>query len=363
MTSRIHLSFVTAALVACGAARTTQRVNFPDGTPHWEAEFLNGVPNGTTRVYWPTGNVRSQGPYRDGRKEGTFLYYDEDGHFDHQTLFRHDVDVWHSQVLADEPPPSLLKKLSAQDASLEAQQAEDHSFEFSSDPVPAPYFATLDRAASAPRAGVGFGVGELRRMELFANYRFAQIGVYGEVAQTDLLGDTMTYSGRRTLELGGTHQLSLDGVGTLTTHAGALLPIGNDNPNGFVASAATANVSPGDAAASFPQAFAIRTGASFTHAQRYFVAQADAGVDWLLAGQERSLDALLRANAGIGVGVRAAMLGVELTNAFRASDLSRNVSALGLTGTVSFAQAWLTGAFAYGFAGTSTITILAGHDL
>jgi len=149
----------------------------------------------------------------------------------------------------------------------------------------------------------------------------------------------------------------------LTVRAGILAPIGNDNDSGFIASSAGAFQRPTDAAASFPSSLALRTGASLTRARSHLVLQGDGGVDWLLGGEARPVDALLRANAGVGVGMRAAVLSLELSNTVRVSDPSRRIHALGIGGTFWLAGVWLTTCVSRTFAGQNAVTASVGYEL
>ena len=355
----------TVALVACVAhTRSVERVRYGDGSTHFEYHLLDGVPDGVGRVWYPDGKLQSVGTYANGLKQGLFRYYARGGTFERQVFYWQGAEVWRSTNATAVPSPDLLYGLAAYAASGQDAGPERGALTISYDPVPAPYFATLDRTTSLSRAGVELGTGAIRRMDLFANYAFAHYGVYGELLETDdAVAPGMTLSGKETLEAGGTRRVALGKRGNLWARLGVLVPVGNDNPDGYYGSAAGAAVRPTDAATSFPSTVAIRTSASFVTTRRLFAVQADAGVDWLLAGQARPLDAVLHANLGVGVGVRAALVDVELTNAILASAPSHELHAVALCGTLWFARAWVTGALSYGLAGPSSLTVGVGYEL
>lgn len=350
---------------ACGSATSSiRRVPYADGKPHFEYEEKDGVPNGAGRTWNPNGSLKSEGTYVDGVKQGRFRFNDEAGGFEHQALFWNDVEVWRSSDPTAEPSDELVTGLGVYTREPHRMEPEGRTFEISKDPVPAPYFSTLERATALNRLGVDVGTGATRRMEVFANYALTSFGAYGRFLETDLDGaNDMTIGGRRTLELGGTWRDEIEGIGSLTPHAGLVLPLGNDDRDGFIASSAGAIVRPSDVVASFPSTTAMRTGASLTHQRSGIVAQVDGGIDWLFAGQQHPFDAVAHANIGVGVGVRAAMLGVELSNAVLVSDPSRHVDAVALTGTVWFVGSYLTTALSRAFSGASLVTVGVGYEL
>ena len=201
-------------------------------------------------------------------------------------------------------------------------------------------------------------------MALFASYARGPWGGYVQLLEADYLGTPdMTYAGRRTLELGGTRRFEVEDVGSLTVRGGVLVPVGNDNQAGYLASALDAQLWPTDSAASFPSSVAARTSASLVRARAYYVLQADAGIDWIFAGEERAFDASFRANAGIGVGTRAAMASVQLTNAISISDPSRHVDAVAVGATLWLENYWLTATYSWAFTGLTALTLAAGRDL
>jgi hypothetical protein len=350
---------VLVLFVAACPGPSIQHVSYPDGTPHWEYQLKDGVPNGEGRVWHPNGNLRSEGTYVHGEKHGIFRFFDDSGEFEHQALFVSGVEVWRSDDRAAEPPAEQLSALWSVDHKRE--ESFTSWFQISRDTTPAPYFATLD--STIPHVGLEIGAGDVQRTALFASYARGRYGVYGQFLQTNLNSAGMSYSGKRTLELGGTRTFDLDRIGVLTARAGLLFPIGNDNEAGFLASAAGAEVRPSDAATSFPSAFATRTGVSLVRAHAYYVLQGDAQVDWILAGQARPLDAVLHANAGVGFGVRAAMASLQLTSAMSVSDPSRDLAAVAAGATFWLGKLWVLGTYSHAFTGPAAFTMAVGRDL
>ena len=364
---------IAIGLAGCASAPVSvKRYTYPDGKPHFEYAMRNDVPDGVGRVWYENGGLRSEGTYVNGFKHGRFRIYAENGSYQRQVLYWKDAEVWSSTRPTAEPSPELVNGLSAY-AGTEIRKTEPdtdqrtyRSLELSTDPVPAPYFATLDPQTTLGRVGLDIGVGSLSRMALFGNYAIGHYGVYGRVMQANLaLSPEMQLSGRRTVEGGGSRAFELAGLGTVVVHAGVLVPAGNDDQDGYITSSAAAFLRPSDAAASFPSSGAVRTGAAFVRRMRYVVLQADAGADAIVGGRDRPVDGLLLGDLGAGVGMRAAMVGVELTNAMLLSDPSRSMSAAALSGTFWFAGAWLTASVVHAFDGTYTnaLDFAVGYEL
>lgn len=374
-------SLVLVMVAACGGSgATSQRVNYPDGSAHYEYELRDGLPNGIGRVWHQNGELKSTGEYVNGVKHGIFTFFDDDGAFAHQAYFFKGAEVWRSTERSAKPPPELVKGLVAFSGSAPQlgrdeytrppPPSEEWSVELSRDP-PAPYFATLDRTTSLSRVGLQFGfgdasdrpIGAVNRLDLFVNYRFSHFGIYGQLMQSNFeAAPGMTLSGRRTAEVSGTYHASLAGIGALSLRAGVLVPIGNDDTDGYIAGTAGSFHRPTDAAASVPSSVALRTGSSFARSYSRLIVQADAGVDWLLGGQA-AFDALLRANAGAGVGMRSALLSVELSNALRVTEPTRRIHTLGVGGTFWMEQLWLTLFASSSFEGNIALTGSVGYEL
>jgi hypothetical protein len=358
------LLVASALCAACrGPVEGSYVVRYPTGGTHWEYRTLDGVPHGRGRVWHRNGELQSEGTYDQGKKHGEFTFWDDSGEFLRRAFFWNNVEVWQTTSYTQRPPQELLDGL----AAYTAQQEEERPrgiLRFSTG-RPAPYFATLDRTTSLSRAGLQLGFGDnYMRSELFGNYRLGRYGFYAQASQT--LAEVMDagrLSGRRTLDAGGTLHLELESIGTLSARGGLLVPIGNDDTNGFIASSMGTFERPTDAAASVPATAALRTSASLTRGSRRFVVQADAGVDWLLGGRDHAFDAMLRANAAAGVGVKSLLFSVELSNAVRVSDPSMRVHTIGLGGTLWLDHAWLSSVFTQSFDGHSAFTGVVGYEL
>lgn len=366
------------ALAACGAGgRSVRHIKYPDGSPHFEYEIRNGVPDGVGRVWWESGGLRSEGMYAGGAKHGRFSFFTEHLQFDHQAVFENDVEVWRSTDRRAVPPDEVLERLAttARSGPKRAERvtpADAAPLSISRDLVPSPYFTQLDRTSSLTRAGMQVGVGSsgsrsfgaANRLEAFGNWRNGTFGAYGQLGETILKVEPgMLLVGRQTLEVGGTYHRALENVGQLTTHAGLLFPVGHDDESGHLASTAGAFSRPADAAISFPSSTALRTGATITRSGRRFVAQGDVGLDLLLGGEDRAVDALVRANAGVGFGMRAAMVTLELANTIRASDPGLRIHTLGVGGTFWFARMWLSACISFTTEGNAALVTTVGYGL
>ncbi len=371
--TRVAAASILACLAACGTPGiATQSLRYPDGRPQWEYEARDGVPHGRSRTWHANGTLKSQGSYVDGAKQGRFEFFNEDGDFAHQALFWKSVEVWRSTDRAAQPSEELLTGLatySSMNPESAEEQSSSFSFRISKDPVPRSYFSSLDRTTGLDRVGLQLATsavddGRATRGDLFGNVAIArQWGVYGQLGQTMLAPAAGTaLSGRRTLELGGTHRRTLGALGNLSGRLGVLFAISHDDMQGFLASSAGAYQRPTDAAVSVPSTVALRSGASVTREREHLVVQADAGVDWLVGGQA-TIDALVRANAAVGFGMRAGVISVELSNTMRVSDPALRVHALGLGGTFWFERMSLSGLFSLASAGTSALTFTVGYEL
>ena len=364
-------------VVACAPATTKQRINYPSGSPHYEYEMRAGVPHGTGRVWHTNGQPKSEGEYVNGVKHGKFTFYDDDGRFERQTFFWKNVEVWRSSDPMDNPPTELVQGLMAYSGTeprlgeVEQQEEVVSGFRISTE-APAPFFATLDRTTGLNRAGLQFGFGStspmgfgsVTRLEVFGNYRFSNFGAYGQLSQAALeAGAGTQLSGRRTLEAGGTYHHTLQGVGELTPRLGVVVPVGNDDTEGYVASSAGSLQRPTDAVTSFPATVAVRSGASVTRGHHRFVLQADGGIDWLFGGRSASVDALVRANGGIGLGIRSALLTIELSNTLRVSEPSRSLHAIGIAGTFWINRMWTVIGGSQSFDGHTAVTLGVGYEL
>lgn len=377
---RAALLFVLA-VAACGgrgtlSGRETHRVAYPNGYARFEFELRDGLPNGRGRTWYPTGALQSEGSYSDGARHGRFWFFTEDGAFDHQAMFFNNSEVWRSAEATDAPPSNWAAELPdlarpAQRVATRVEAAPVPAWAVRS-VLPLPYFSNLDRTSALARGGMQLGVGDsadvsfgsVARFDAFANYRFSKLGVYGQLTQTQLeLPSGMWLNGRRSLELGGTYLHTLRRIGDLSTRVGILVPTGNDDLDGFLASSAGAALRPSDAAASIPSSVALRTGSSFTRIRERVVLQADLGVDWLFGSDARGFDALLRANAGVGFGTRTAIVSFELDNTVSLSDATRRLHSLGLGGTVTFAQFWLSACASITPTGATALNTSVGHDL
>lgn len=365
-------------IAACGAGeRSVRRVAYPDGSPHFEYEIRNGVPDGVGRTWYEDGGLRSEGMYAGGAKHGRFSFFTESRRFDYQAVYENDVEVWRSSDPLVVPPDELLERVAgtARTSPRRADRVTPSNavpLAFSRDLVPEPYFTQLDRTSSLTRAGVQLGVGNsgsrsfgsANRLEAFGNWRRGTFGLYGQLGETILKVEPgMLLVGRQTLEVGGTYHRALPEIGQLTTHAGLLLPVGHDDESGHLASTAGSFSRPADAASSFPSSTALRTGATITRSARRFVAQGDVGLDLLFGGEERSVDALVRANAGVGFGMRAAMVTLELANTIRVSDPGMRIHTVGVGGTFWIVRMWISACVSVTAEGNAAFVTTVGYGL
>lgn len=373
-------AILALALVGCGAGliaprSATDRVAYPDGKARFEFELRDDVPNGRGRAWHPNGKLASDGTYQDGARHGRFWFYSEDGTFAAQAIYFDNAEVWRSTDEHAQPPEEWSKGM-----ALTARRAASDATVVDSGPdltweddrtTPRPYFSTLDRTTAPARAGAQVGVGDAKdlgfgaamRLDVFGHYRIGAYGVFAQLTETHLaLQNDMTLAGRRAAIVAGTYHRAL-GPTMLSTTAGFIASIGNANTAGSVAGYAGAEQRPADAAIAIPAPFGVRSAASLTAAHGPFVAQIDAGIDWLLGGDEQGFDPLGRANVGVGLGSRATMLTAELDNSIHLSGSQTQFHALALGGTLTFPAVWISASLVFSFAGTTSLLGSVGHDL
>jgi hypothetical protein len=186
--------------------------------------------------------------------------------------------------------------------------------------------------------------------------------VFAQVSETRLsVADDMTLAGRLTSTLAGTYRRTLT-FATLSATGGFIVPLGNVDPAGSVASFAGAEQRPSDAAFAMPAPFTVRSAASLTAARGRVLFQADGGLDLPLGADRNAIDALARANVGVGFGRRSRMLTAELDNTVRLSDL-RSFHSLAFGGTLAYPMLWVSASLGFSFTGTTSFLGSVGRDL
>lgn len=371
-------SLLPLALVGCGAGiiaprSETDRVAYPNGKARFEFELRDDVPNGRGRAWHPDGKLASDGTYRDGARHGRFWFYNEDGTFAAQAIYFDNTEVWRSTNEHEQPPEEWAKgmALTAQRRASDATVVDTGPDPDDDRTAPRAYFSTLDRTTALARAGAQVGVSDAKdlgfgaavRLDVFGHYRIGAYGVFAQLTETHLaLQNDMTLAGRRAAIVAGTYHRAI-GPTTLSTTAGFIASIGNADAAGSVAGYAGAEQRPADAAIAMPAPFAVRSAASLTAAHGPFVAQVDAGIDWLLGGDDHGFDPLGRANVGVGIGSRSTLLTAELDNSIHLSGSQTQFHALALGGTIAFPAVWISASLVFSFAGTTSFLGSVGHDL
>jgi len=369
-------------LVGCVSDTTAMRagvdrVAYPNGKERFEFELRDGVPNGRGRTWHANGKLATDGSYRDGARHGRFWFYNDDGSFAGQAIYFENAEVWHSADEHARPPEEWTKGLEASSIASHEAPSEATIVRESEQAMderrfgPPALFATLDRTTPVASAGAQVGVGNANdlgfgaatRLDVFSNYRFGAYGVFAQLTETQLaLANDMTLAGRREGILAGTYHRAL-GVATLSATGGLIAAVGNANVPGSVASFAGAEQRTSDAAFAIPAPFAIRTAASLSSSNRGYVVQADAGIDWLIAGDAESFDALARANIGVGVGSRRGVLTAELDNSVHLSGSYEHIHTFALGGTLVLPFVWLGASLGISFSGTTSLLASVGHAL
>jgi len=374
MRALLLLALCGCGVAAIGSGAAVDRVAYPNGKLRFEFELRDGLPNGRGRAWYPNGKLASDGTYQDGARHGQFWFYNDDGAFAAQALYVDNDEVWHSTDEHEHPPEALSNRfvLATRPPPTEAT-AVDTIVETPLEKyrAPRPYFSTLDRTTAPARAGAQVGIGgatdlgfgAATRLDVFGHYRLGAYGVFAQLSETRLaLGNDMTFGGRRAATVAGTYHHAF-GATTLSLNGGFITALGNTDDAGSVASYAGAEQRPADAAVAIAAPFGLRSGASLTASRGHAVVQLDAGVDWLLGGDDRTVDPLARANVGVGLGSRAAMLTLELDNSFQLSGSQAQFHAVALGGTIALPAVWFTTSLVVSDGWTASVLGSVGHDL
>ncbi len=365
-------------LFGCGARlrdppSPVNRVAYPSGKARFEFELRDGIPNGRGRTWHANGKLASDGSYKDGARQGRFWLYNEDGTFAAQALYSDNAEVWRSVDERERPPDeskgtALSGRPAPEDATMVVvgpEPYEEHRAR------PRPYFSTLDRTTAPARAGAQIGVSDAKdldfgaatRLDVFGHYRIDRYGVFAQLSETRLeIPDGMTLAGRRAATFAGTYHREL-GPAALSASGGFIAPIGNTDPAGSVASLVGAEQRPADAAGAIPAPLALRSSASLNAWRGLFLLQVDAGLDWLLGGDDHAFDVLGRANVGVGFGTHSTMLTAELNNSIPLTGVRARLHAVALGGTVVYRALWISASLAFSDAGTTSFLGSVGHDL
>ncbi len=362
-----------AELAGCGgmiSSRTTvERVSYPTGQARFEFELRGGIPNGPGKAWHRNGVLASEGTYKDGARHGEFTFYGEDGTFVARALYADNFELWRSANKLEQPPRDQLAGLARSEPS-EARLVDTEAEWSNVRTAPRAYFSTLDRTTGPARAGAQLGVGSAgdlgfgaaTRLDVFGHYRIDRYGVFAQLSEARLaVSDDMTLAGRLMTTLAGTYHRTL-AFATLSATGGLIVPLGNVDPAGTVASYAGAVQRPSDAAFAVPAPLTLRSAASLTATRGPFVLQADAGLDVPLAADQHAVDVLGRANVGIGFGTLSTILTAELDNTLRVSD-ARSFHALALGGTIAYPALWVSASLAFSFTGTTSFLGSVGRDL
>ncbi len=69
-----------ALVAACGASRVrTHQTTYPSGSPRWQTQLVDGVPDGESITWHVNGQMASRGTYRAGLRDGEFVFWDDQG--------------------------------------------------------------------------------------------------------------------------------------------------------------------------------------------------------------------------------------------------------------------------------------------
>lgn len=368
------------ATSGCGSpTHSMQRVAYPSGQTRWEFQARDGVPHGTSHTYHPDGAVRSVGAYRNGRKHGLFIYYDAQGRIESKTYFWRHVAVWTSTDRSAEPPPELIAGLMRMHGAESEAPPDEAEMEVSSPGLldrlkarfdqgpPRAHFSSLDRTTPLTRFGVQLGAGgsaqedaTVERATIFGNYVVDAYSVFAQLDGSRVRTTTDEVGGRSTLEVSAGHHRRLAG-GWISPRVGVILPVGNDDQDGYMPSAAASYQRPADAVATLPSTVALRGAASYTRSGPGWVLQGDGGVDLAAGGAGGPVRPFGRANAALGIGARSLMGMLELSNTLRLDDLDQRLHAIGVGGALWLGGVWTTALLSRTSGGHITFAAGAGY--
>jgi hypothetical protein len=282
--------------------------------------MVDGIPDGRATGWHPTGAVAYQGYYQDGERHGSFTFWDEDGTWLRIEEYERGVLLWSStdkkavltEAVASQastpeedlmlwwkepgtPWPASFPVLSHMQqpgvvAQLSLQSIEDNGTTVTTQHIYLAAAHSLSRLG-APKANVYLATDLPRFMS------------------GPLQGAT---TGRVTLEGGASYAV----LSNLGLRLGLMLPIANDDFDGYLVATKSAQHRIRNLVATYPRSIGFRTSAAYTREVAFFTFRVDPGLDLAVdAFGDETLampdSAAVIATLGLGVGMGSEHIGVS----------------------------------------------------
>ena len=92
-----HLGFISKASIP--PQKDVERSYYQNGNLEYEAEFVNGKLDGTSRVWSVDGNLYSKSEYSNGQPHGVWIIFHSNGTLMHEVQYeygqKHGVEKWY----------------------------------------------------------------------------------------------------------------------------------------------------------------------------------------------------------------------------------------------------------------------------
>ena len=92
-----HLGFISKASIP--PQKDVERSYYQNGNLEYEAEFVNGKLDGTSRVWSVDGNLYSKSEYSNGQPHGVWIIFHSNGALMHEVQYeygqKHGVEKWY----------------------------------------------------------------------------------------------------------------------------------------------------------------------------------------------------------------------------------------------------------------------------
>ena len=344
-----------ALVAACSGPSTAFKRTYPSGITKVEIALKNGVRDGRGTTYHPNGEIASQGPYRVGAKHGVFHYWNADGVWLKQELYRTRRLVWTSTNRSDAPPFDFgvdsLSSARAHEPVTSAAVVIDAAPGASGSSMamtgpPGGMEGSLEVAThAAPRflnalvghgsflqltMGGGSGVqnSSANRIGMLAAYADGRLGGSLAVTLSRFSSDSLSAWGKPVFDVQTSYLLPYT-RGIFVARVGVVLPLGNDDARSALAAAASLVQAPNDAIYTLPSTLATRGSLSWVAASDYVVAQVDMGLDIAVFGYSEKVHPIVHANGAVGVGAHDIFVAAEVSTVASWTNTIRDMALVG----------------------------------
>lgn len=302
-----------------------------------------GVPEGRGTSYHANGEIESQGPYKGGARHGMFHYWNDQGVWVKQELYRSGRLMWESTNRSEAPPAPVEGQEQAARQSFRAKEAAARvkksamevaspmSLEAFTKPTHA-FISGLPGHGSFVNLTMGGGSAvqnsSATRLNVLASYADGQLGASVALNVSRFDSDLVSDWGKAVADLQASYLLPYT-TGVFLARAGVVLPLGNDNTSSALASAAGVVQAPNDTIYVLPSTRAARGSISWFLSEEYLVAQFDFGIDLGLFGYSEGIHPITNTNGAVGVGSGGYVLAAEVSTVYSWTDTIESMALVG----------------------------------